>query len=438
MPSGNIKITTQIKISETELKKTDAGPDLSSYSKIDSAWFKDTYPSVADGSKFLEIVPLYETTSKNRFKYNKKSIQEFGEKIVGKNGYMGHVDKYQQRTLYRVPVVKYVASKMTDITTPDGKIVKGAAVLAYVSKTPAGQDLYTNIKESMAGNVSIDGDAIITYVGDEKVIESWVDVESIDFVNNSLESVKGAGVTAIVQESFTENDSGRSASATSEERDKRPMEFTLAQIQESASGREVIQRITNDARSELVKVHEQKTAELNGEISTLKKSMDTATEDIKSKDVEIKKVTEQRDSFAKRLGVAELKVARNARFSELLAAENDAAKKENREAEVKVIEMAMKRVPEGDVEKFLVAGDDENYTKSKSSIINQINTEFAVVQEMRANFGAPKSEQVTTVVTESVNKTGTGTNTSSITLDDIFAPTIAANKEKLKTAQAAK
>jgi hypothetical protein len=392
----------------------DGKPDLSGYDNVDQAWFDGQFGNVQESAQFVTMIPVYETTSRNEFRYDEASIKAFNQKIMGRMGYLGHQDQKtaDAGTGYRTPVARYVASRVTEMVHPTtGKKVKASEILTYVSQSDVAQQHFVNVREGTAGSVSIDGDAWMVREGDTKVILDWQEVRSIDFVNNYHESVSGAGVTAIVRESFVPSEAGAETSnpgTPSTKETKEPDmadEITLTKIQESAAGREVKLHIENAVTKTLSDAH---AAELTTINEAAKKTTDELTETkakLEKAEGELKTVKEQAANATKALGTATLVGARAARFDELTEAEATKAKAENRDPDNRVLEMAKKSFSADNLDRFLVADDDDKFSKGSAALNAGLDASITTITEMVKNFGAFKganeeSDVVTTVVTE--------------------------------------
>jgi len=395
---GKFEFCGSYRICESAIS-SDGSVDLAKYDHVDKHWFENNYPKLKDGAKFIEIVPVYETISKNGFEYTPESIKSFNKAAIGSIGYLGHIDE-QKRIRgegYREPVAKYVASRLTKIKDQSGKEVLASSILSYVSNTDAGKRHFTNIQEGIAGNVSVEGDAYARRVGEAQRLVSWDIVRSIDFVNNGTESVRNAGVTSIVKESFKEIDTKQEESNTMDK-------ITLVSLTESAEGREVKSQIEAAVRAELGNLHKAELTKVQESFTALDTKSKELTTELTKVQEQLKKANEEKVELHKKLGIAELRSYRASYFDTLENAEKEKAKAENRDADLRTVAMTKKRIAESFVDQCIVA-DDADFSKSKNLLKSKIDAEIATVVEMSKEFGGfnQKKEETTvrTVVTES-------------------------------------
>lgn len=409
--NGKIDIVLDVKISEARVAESDEDLDLSEYTNVDEGWVKETYPKLKEGARFVEIMPLYETVSRNKFVYDANAIEQFNSLVIGRNGYLGH-ESFSQRFDgggYRQPVARYIASAKEAVLS-EGKTVQASKVLAYISRTSAGDDLYNNIVEGIAGNVSIaaNGEVVENTDGSRR-IKKFTEVESIDFVNNHTESVRGAGVTRIVKEQFTENE-GSNASAPSNQEGIMD-DITYDKLVESAAGREVETRIKESARAEVAETHEaaineaveaakaEVTAELEGKLNEVRESN--------------KKLEDENLTLRKQVAIGDLRIYRDEVFAQLTEAAKGEAQREGTEYDGRILEMAKARIGD-DVGAHYTDGD---FDASKASLKKAIDDEVATLTEMAKSFGAAVQESTDTSVTRDGSKGGTS---GGVTFESIF------------------
>ena len=139
--------------------------------------------------------------SENGRRYTEKSINDIKENSLGVQGYLGHQRIIDRDYEYRVPQMKIIKTRVRKIIHPiTGLEVFAAQGKAYVSREA--KVLRTNIREKMAGSVSIDAVALLEYDNESEdvIVTDIPKVRYVDFCNPKTEGIVGAGVTAVVSE----------------------------------------------------------------------------------------------------------------------------------------------------------------------------------------------------------------------------------------------
>jgi len=203
--------------------------------------------------------------SKNMKNYTEKSIYNVAELVIGKQMYLGHQRPEDRAYEYRIPQGRVVESRVDKIIDNDGQEVYVTKAKAYVSREA--KTLRTNIREKMAGPVSIDGVAVLEMNGDENIpdVVEITKLRSVDFCNPGTEGIKEAGVKAIVSE------------------------------MDSSDGEEQMKKLT---KSELLSQYEGEIREIASEkVDEVKKEYDTEIQEMKKelsvKDLKIKELEKQ-------------------------------------------------------------------------------------------------------------------------------------------------
>jgi len=379
--------------------------DFTKYSKVDEEWIRDVLPEVKESGKFVEIIPLYVTTSRNKRKYSELAVKTFADLCVGVEAYLGHDDSWQP-TPYRTPVGKFIASSFENVTVK-GAQVKGVKALCYISSIEEGKTLFTTIKEKTAGNVSLDGYVVSKYNEKDNVyeVERFASVNSIDFVNNRTESVVSAGVTGVVKESFKCDDEPNT-------RGNAKMDITLEKLKESADGREIIKSVEAAATAPVVKA-----------LSEAKTEIDTLKESLKSLETKLAENSKKAEEMTSALLGKTLEAYKAELVDAAKASEKALADKDGRDPSYKAIELASKKLTAKVLEKSRIANDDVTFTKSKASLKESFDAELAAILEIFEMVGTPSASGTTTVeektTVASAGSSG-GRGQVSVSLSDIF------------------
>lgn len=415
---GSVQITVEggpFRVRATEITLQD-GEDytdaqlnkaLSEYTHVDRSWINDTLPKFPE-ARFVETVPIYETKSRNNFNYPAHTMEQFAKLAVGKASYLGHEDPRDRavQTGYRKPVARHIAGRETTVQVEVDGVTenrKAAQFLLYISATREGHDHYLSVKEGTAGAMSITADLLGSWVDKNNPqkgfnTEQVVGVDSIDFVNNGTEGIPGAGVSAIVTEQFS--DSSRSilngpAGLLDAKGVKRMGDnvITLETLSQTAEGREIKTAIVNEASkplTEKVTSLETEKTKLNDKISALEAEKTKLEDAAKESQEKIKKVEEQNAGLSKKLGVAVLEAYRSEVIEKHRSDIKESAEKDKKNPDYTILDMSIENTKSVEVSSFVVAEDDNDYSKSKLALKGAFDTEFGNLKKMAEKFGNPK------------------------------------------------
>lgn len=406
-----------------EVSKDDVKKCMEGYSYIDQNWLDTVVPKF-DKVKLVECIPLYETTSRNRKKYLAKIFDTFSKEAIGKPGYLGHEDCFSQA--YRTPVARYVASKTVniEIETEKGKETRKASqLIAFISNNKDGDDLFTNIKEGIAGSQSIVADIKAMFVEENDnfywEVHDIVAVESIDFCNPGTEGVPGAGVTAIVREQFI-NSEGK----LENEDEDAVMEFTIENLRGSASGREVIRQLETTATE---KIASEKINPLNAKISEQTTLIDTLKKEKDEMSLKVKALEVANLNLRSRYSKTELTNYRNSIVASKKTEIEAKAKETNKKADFTFVETVCETFMNLEVGSFLVSEDDENLTKSKESMKAKFESQYDEIVKLSKKLGySQKDETVDTTLTTTSEQ---NKNSKTSAFNDIFSKEVVGEKK---------
>jgi len=159
-----------------------------------------------DPDPFFAILDIaFAVKSKNGRIYTDKSIYDVKENALGVQGYLGHQRLEDRDYEYRIPQLKIIKTRVREtINSKTSEKNLAAQGKAYVSRMAT--VTRTNIREKMAGPVSIDVVAILELDRDGEgiIVTDIPKVRFVDLCNPGTEGIEGTGVTSIVSEMVTE------------------------------------------------------------------------------------------------------------------------------------------------------------------------------------------------------------------------------------------